>query len=880
MNSLSASLQVKDNLSPMLNHIAGAADAFQKNFQRLQNTAAAGINSASWAATEHGIICSSSAIKEYNRNLEETRQKAAKPIVPNIEEQTVPEWKRVSTPEVVRSSGAKRFYTEIQLADQAARKLYQSQMAISQKAQRMRIVPPEMLNDVAAVCNRMQSLQNKVIRLNQIPMDLRTDSVNNDIEVLRGSLADIEKIQNHLNDSISKMDFSAINDAYQQINNIADTAERNIRDNLQVQPPDKPEGGQNFLEGIAEFGNKAVPIIKTAAKDMTAAMYDAAVQLEATEARYQSVFWGMTNEADQFIKSFQSLTPATTAEARDMAMGIQELLRPMGIQREAATQMTGEYMHLIGALANFNSYTKTAGDVAWVFQSAIAGEYEALKELGIHLDETMVSQQAVSMGLAQNTSAVSNAAKAQAVLALAYGQSQNALVSYNQASLSTGNRMEVVKKGFQDAFAQAGQAILPHITNLLMQIQARMPQIAAGLTIFAGIFGSFLDVCSGAFHILMDIGAVVVDNWSAIGPVIAGITAALITYKGIVIALNTVQAISNGLQAIAATNAAIKAGAESAGAVATGVATAAQVGLNTALLACPLTWIILAIVAVIAAIVVWIQHVGGIKVAWLMVVNAVLTAADLLKLGFTMRVNNIRDSIDYMILAFESLKVGILNALGKIKVKGLSILQDFINGAIGMINDFINAVNSITGTSISTINEVSFAATVAEEEEARQQQRENDLSALKTRQNMNKGIREMQQNIQTINLKNDMARRQAEIDQLKRAGNEKQIPTLDVSKFAGGGNDGTLSDIGNNTGGTAANTAAMADSMGIMEEDLKYMRDAAEQEIINRFTLAELKLDVNNNNTLTTKNDFEEMTRQMANYTGEFLAVAAEGGYF
>ncbi|MCD7994520.1 MAG: hypothetical protein LUK37_23140 [Clostridia bacterium] len=90
---------------------------------------------------------------------------------------------------------------------------------------------------------------------------------------------------------------------------------------------------------------------------------------------------------------------------------------------------------------------------------------------------------------------------------------------------------------------------------------------------------------------------------------------------------------------------------------------------------------------------------------------------------------------------------------------------------------------------------------------------------------------------------------------------------------------GAMEGIYNNTGDTAGNTAAMADSMDIMDEDLKYMRDAAEQEVINRFTLAELKVDVKNNNTLTKKTDFDDMGRALSMFTSEFLASAAEGGH-
>jgi len=86
--------------------------------------------------------------------------------------------------------------------------------------------------------------------------------------------------------------------------------------------------------------------------------------------------------------------------------------------------------------------------------------------------------------------------------------------------------------------------------------------------------------------------------------------------------------------------------------------------------------------------------------------------------------------------------------------------------------------------------------------------------------------------------------------------------------------------IAQSTGDTAMNTAAMADSMDIMDEELKYMRDAAEQEIINRFTLAELKVDVNNNNTIKNMTDYDELNRRLGDATSEILASAAEGVNF
>jgi hypothetical protein len=69
----------------------------------------------------------------------------------------------------------------------------------------------------------------------------------------------------------------------------------------------------------------------------------------------------------------------------------------------------------------------------------------------------------------------------------------------------------------------------------------------------------------------------------------------------------------------------------------------------------------------------------------------------------------------------------------------------------------------------------------------------------------------------------------------------------------------------------------MANTMDSMDEELKYMRDVAEQEIINRFTLADLKLDINNNNTIRNVADAESFTSLLNDTTSEMLYSYAEG---
>ena len=106
-----------------------------------------------------------------------------------------------------------------------------------------------MLNDVTAVGNRMQGLANKVRQLDSIPLNLRTDQTNNQIENLRKNMVQIESIQGDINQAVARMDVTAANVGYQRLNNIIDSTERNIRDNLYAQ--------EQFNQSVKNRGNAA-----------------------------------------------------------------------------------------------------------------------------------------------------------------------------------------------------------------------------------------------------------------------------------------------------------------------------------------------------------------------------------------------------------------------------------------------------------------------------------------------------------------------------------------------------------------------------------------------------------------------------------------------
>ena len=400
----------------------------------------------------------------------------------------------------------------------------------------------------------------------------------------------------------------------------------------------------------------------------------------------------------------------------------------------------------------------------------------------------------------------------------------------------------------------------------------RFTQVTDG--IINGLAG-IASVATWVLDLLIGGAALVVDNWGWIAPIVAGVATAYLILHGAMLAYNAVQAITNGIQAISAARSAIKTGATLAEAAATTTATGAQAGLNAALYACPLTWIIILIIALVAlfyAAVAAVNHFAGTSVS----ATGIICGAFMAALAF---IGNIFVAlwnlvVDVFVMIYN-LVATVANFIG-------NVFNDPVAAVARLFFDLADTVLSVLQALASAIDTI-FGSNLAGSVQGWRDSLGGWVDST-----FGKGEEVMEQ-LNADDLKLGRFEYGAAFDMGYEFGQGVEDTVGGLFDFSAmdslGAADGldafnlgnTLDGIYDNTGDTAGNTAAMSDALDIAEEDLAYLRDIAEREAINRFTTAEIHVEQHNENHISSDTDLDGIMDAWANDFAEKLDVSEEG---
>ena len=382
------------------------------------------------------------------------------------------------------------------------------------------------------------------------------------------------------------------------------------------------------------------------------------------------------------------------------------------------------------------------------------------------------------------------------------------------------------------------------------------------------------------FDLVGSVAGFVADNWSMISPIIYGIAAALAvygTYLAIVKGMEIASAAASAIHAVAMS---AKIGITAALTGSTMAATAAQMGYNGALYACPIVWIIVLVVALIAifyAAVAAVNHFAGTTTS----ATGLICGAFAIALAF-----------------IGNLFIGTVNTIIGIGVTLWNLIANFVNAFALIFNNPIAGIEALFLSLFNFIVEVIesaarmldavFGSSLADAVAGFQNKVQAKVDAVITENGGSEILKTVEMSDYQFNRfdygdawnsgYNFGEKIDDKISNFSLADIFGKVDIPNPDDYTSSFSDAIAnSGAGGNLDSIADDTSAIKDSVDITDEDLKYLRDIAEQEAINRFTTAEIKLDMTNNNNVSSDADLDGIVDGMTTKVLEALEIVREG---
>ena len=905
MATIRTAIELQDNFTSILYQVINSVNLGLSAMEDLHQTMNSPVDTASIEAARDSINQATIAVQQLDAAMQrietpETQTPTAPqssapvvlPVQPDVPDPLVEQPPPVDVPiepeqpepvevpvhwqsdslEVFTNSGVERFEQEVQSANNMLNTLNQTQNRIAETAAQTDLFPANAVADMNNMQNRLQAIQQRIQAIENNSLNMGTDTANAELEQLRGQLAQAIQEQQNLNHAVGNMDVQAANEAYLRLSQTIGNTERYIRDNVDEQG--------RFNREIEEGTNEANELMQTikgavaayATIQTVSAALNLSDQLTSTTARLN-----LMNDGLQTTQDLQNMIFLSAERARGSYQATADAVSKLGLM---AGDAFGSSEEIIAFMEQVNKQFTIAGTEAAGIDAAMLQLTQAMGS-GVLRGEEYNSVLEQAPNIIQAIADYMEVPKGQLKDMAAEGQITADIVK--AAMFAAADETNAKFESMPKTFSQIWTSFKNNALMAFQPVLQRMNEIANSEAFQEFVNGAIetLSVVSGItleiFDLLAASAQLIADNWSWLSPIIYGVAGALAVYYGAQVIANTISTISKGVHVAMAIAQMVHAAATGTLTGATAAEIAAQNGLNAALLACPIMWIIILIIALVAlfyAAVGAINKFAGTSISATGVIcGAFMVGAAFIGNLFVTLINFVIDIFAVLwnfIAAFVNFFANVFtDPVGAIA----RLFFDLVDTVLSLLQSLANAIDTIFGSNLAGSVQGWrdslggwVDSTFGEGEEVMEKVDPKSMhlkrfeygSAWDAGYKFGQGIDESIANFDPASLFDT---------NIPDAGNYG-----DLSNYGG-----ALTNIGNGVDDISGNTGKIANSMEISNEELKYLRDIAERDVVNRFTTASIKVDMTNHNTINNEMDLDGVTEHLRTTIEEQMNATAEG---
>lgn len=907
MSSIQTGIELNDQFSGVLNNIISSVNLAVSAMYDMQQSMNADIDTSSLEGARDEINQATAAIEAMNQAASrQTAPDIAPPVVdggnqepisvpvdpvlpdplvenpepirPEIQPNAPPDPEPVEIPvtwntdgvDVFTGTGVERFQQEVQSANNMLNTLNTTQARISQTAQGMDILPDAAVQDMNTMQQRLSAIQQRIQQIENNPVNVGADNANAELEQLRMQLNQAIQEQNSLNQAMQNMDVSAANDAYLRLSQTVGNTERYIRDNVDEQG--------RFNQEISAGTQQANELTNTIKRAVAAyiSIQSVGKALNISDELVQTTSrLNMMNDGVQTTAELVNMVYAAAQDARGSFSQMADVVARFGNNAKDAFSSSEEVVAFADLIQKqmtiAGASTQEAANAELQLSQALGSgvlrgdELNSIFEQAPNLIQNIADYLDVPIGKIREM-ATDGELSADVVKAAIFSAADDINSKFNEMPMTWGQMWQSMQNTALIAF----QPVLQRL-NDLANSEAFQTFIQGAIEAMATLANILLNV----FEVAASVGAFIGDNWSIIAPIIYGVIAALGAYLAIMGIVNAITAISAAIDAT-------KAAADALAAGQTFLWTVQQYGLNAALAACPITWIIVLIIALIAII--------------FAVCNAIAKMTGIANSGFgviTGGVNVVIQFFKNLGLTVANIALGIGNAIAALASNMMTAFHNAICNVQSWFYNLLSTALSVIEGICAALNKLPFVefdysgiSSAADDYAVKASEaagNKEDYQSISDAFNEGFTTFDAFQDGWASDAFNagaawgDGIADKVSNFSLSDVFGQTDIPN--VGDYTSGFNDAIAnSGVGDSIGNIDDNTGKIKDSLEVSEEDLKYLRDIAEQEAINRFTTAEVTINQTNNNNVSSDTDLDGFITALDDAMGEAIDEVTNGG--